>query len=211
MAYEIPIILLFAATMGAFLLLALTTFSMPLSSLYFLYSSQAGGVRFGLWGWCIDEDGTCLGPLELGYTWEPQITARITSALVFYPISAILALLSLISFIPVSYHRSSRNEKVSFLFVLSSLLSSFLAFVFMIGISNVAKKRFKKRGFDASFGPLIWLSLVATLILLVVTLACWHATTKTLQAQRPSDRETTPTRRRHHQGSPKVRRCRDVA
>ena len=82
----------------------LTICSVPISSLYFLYTSEALGVRFGMWGWCLDEDGTCSWPSQyvqtflqglfrsiylcrLGYTWEPQLSNTITKALVFYPIS----------------------------------------------------------------------------------------------------------------------------
>jgi hypothetical protein len=90
----------------------LTICSVPISSLYFLYTSEALGVRFGMWGWCLDEDGTCSGPWQyvqiyfyfttsfqvnllsnrLGYTWEPQLTNTITKALVFYPISFVVNL-----------------------------------------------------------------------------------------------------------------------
>ena len=87
----------------------LTICSEPVSSLYFLYTSEALGVRFGLWGWCLDEDGTCSWPWQyvrfcftrsfssrfidrLGYTWEPQLSGMITKALVFYPISFVVNL-----------------------------------------------------------------------------------------------------------------------
>lgn len=37
-----------------------TTFSLPfVGSLYFLWASEAGGVRFGIWGWCLDEGNVC--------------------------------------------------------------------------------------------------------------------------------------------------------
>ena len=42
----------------------LTICSVPISSLYFLYTSEALGVRFGMWGWCLDEGGICSGPLQ---------------------------------------------------------------------------------------------------------------------------------------------------
>lgn len=85
----------------------LTICSEPISPLYFLYTSEALGVRFGMWGWCLDTDGTCSDPWQyvqsffynvfssqfvhrLGYTWEPQLPNTITNALVFYPISFVV-------------------------------------------------------------------------------------------------------------------------
>ena len=84
----------------------LTTFSVPLlSTFYFLHSTEANGVRFGMYGWCLDDyeicssvkqvNWTCITPsiahrtvnYRLGYTWEPQLAVPISSALVLYPIS----------------------------------------------------------------------------------------------------------------------------
>lgn len=145
----------------------LITFSVPMaSSLYFLSSSEAGGVRFGMWGWCIG-DGTCLSPLQLGYTWEPQIPNSITAALIFYPIGAILTFFSLISLLPmVLTGRTEKTKRVFLIFNLSSFIVSFLAFAFMLGMWNIARLRFHKAGFEATFGPLAWLSLFSTLLLL---------------------------------------------
>lgn len=42
------------------LLRILTTFSAPFIQIfYFVHSSVDGGVKFGLWGWCLDVDGSC--------------------------------------------------------------------------------------------------------------------------------------------------------
>jgi len=161
----------FATGIVAFILTMLTICSVPISSLYFLYTSEALGVRFGMWGWCLDEGGICSGPLQLGYTWEPQLSNTITNALVFYPITAVSIILTLISLIPVANARSARTDRVFLVLAWISFASSIIAFSFMIGIWSVAKYRFQKRGFGASYGPLPWLSLAATLLLLAVALS----------------------------------------
>lgn len=172
----------------------LTICSVPISSLYFLYTSEALGVRFGMWGWCLDEGGICSGPLQyvhffyivfkvfsiyrLGYTWEPQLSNTITNTLVFYPISSVVTtfhngpiswsffliftgiaavsiILTLISLIPVANARSARTDRVFLILAWISFASSIIAFSLMIGIWSVAKDRFQKRGFGASYGPLV--------------------------------------------------------
>jgi len=167
MTYDIRAIILSSTMFTVLLLQILITFSVPMaSSLYFLSSSQAGGIRFGTWGWCIDEDGTCLSPLQLGYTWEPQIPVPITNALVFYPITAVLTFFSLVSLLPmVLTGQTQKTKRVFLVFVMSSFVASLLAFVFAMGMWNVARIRFHKAGFQAKFGPLPWMSLVATLLL----------------------------------------------
>ncbi|KAG6857396.1 hypothetical protein H0H87_004758 [Tephrocybe sp. NHM501043] len=134
----------------------LITFSVPAaSSLYFLSTSQAGGVRFGMWGWCLREDGVCLQP-QLGYTWEPQISVSITGALVFFPIGTILTFFTLVSLVPILIGWASEKAKrVFFAFVISSFLASLVAFIFMIAMWNVARLRFHRAGFEANFGPLV--------------------------------------------------------
>ena len=43
----------------------LITCSTPLiKTCYFLYTEEARGVRFGIWGWCLDEYGICSTPLQ---------------------------------------------------------------------------------------------------------------------------------------------------
>jgi len=128
-------------------------------------------VRFGMWGWCLDEYGICSGPWQLGYTWEPQIPIPITKALVLYPITAFSIILTMISLIPITYARSARADRVFAILAWICFTSSTIAFSFMIGIWGVAKSRFEKRGFSASYGPLPWLSLTATLLLLAVALS----------------------------------------
>ncbi|TFK40439.1 hypothetical protein BDQ12DRAFT_497477 [Crucibulum laeve] len=149
------IFLVLITTFIAFLLLTLTSFSLPLTkSLYFLHASQAGGVRFGIWGWCLETDPICINPLHLGYTWEPQIGNTITKALVLYPLAAILSLLALVALIPIHRHRTIRTDRVFAVFAIIAFVISLLAFMFMIGIWGAAKSRFEKAGFKAGYGPL---------------------------------------------------------
>jgi len=171
MLYRNPVFYVFATGIAAFVLMVLTICSVPISSLYFLYTSEALGVRFVMWGWCLDEDGTCSGPGQLGYTWEPQLSNTITKALVFYPITAVFIFLTMISLIPVAYARNARADRVFVVLAWISFASSIFAFSFMIGMWSIAKYRFEKRGFSASYGPLPWLSLTATLLLLAVALS----------------------------------------
>jgi len=171
MLFRYSVFYVFATGIAAFILMMLTTFSVPISSLYFLYTSEALGVRFGMWGWCLDEGGICSGPLQLGYTWEPQLSNAITIALVFYPITAVSIILTMISLIPVANARSARTDRVFLIFAWISFASSIIAFSFMISMWSIAKYRFEQRGFSASYGPLPWLSLTATLLLLAVALS----------------------------------------
>jgi hypothetical protein len=64
----------------------LVTISTPLvRDFYFLHASTGGGVRFGIWGWCIDHGGHCTNN-NLGYRWGSQIIHWLTYLLVLYPI-----------------------------------------------------------------------------------------------------------------------------
>jgi len=170
MLYRNPVFYVLAAGIAAFVLMMLTICSVPISSLYFLYTTEALGVRFGMWGWCLDEDGTCSWPWQLGYTWEPQLSNTITKALVFYPITAVSIILTMISLIPIAYARNARADRVFRILAWISFTSSIFAFSFMIGMWSIAKYRFEKRGFSASYGLLPWLSLTATILLLAVAL-----------------------------------------
>ncbi|PPQ66225.1 hypothetical protein CVT24_000337 [Panaeolus cyanescens] len=162
----------FVMTFTAFILLALTTFSIPLiSTLYFLHSTQANGVKFGIWGWCLDQYDLCSRPLKLGYTWEPEIPNPITKALVLYPISVVLVFLTLVSLLPVLCHRSQPSDKIFSILAWSSFSASLLAWLFTIGTFGVAKARNEKRGFTATYGNLTWMALVAVLLLLAAALS----------------------------------------
>uniref|UniRef100_A0A8H7Y2Q9 Uncharacterized protein n=1 Tax=Psilocybe cubensis TaxID=181762 RepID=A0A8H7Y2Q9_PSICU len=109
--------------------------------------------------------------MELGFTWQPEIDNPITKAFVFYPISAIFTFLTMVSMMPVLCVRTERSDKVFRIFAWISFAFSSLAFLFMIGIWGVAKSRFEKRGFSATYGNLPWMSLSATLLLLAVSVS----------------------------------------
>ncbi|TFK74171.1 hypothetical protein BDN72DRAFT_722782, partial [Pluteus cervinus] len=146
----------------------LITFSMPLVPvLYFLYSSQDGGVRFGMWGWCLDSDGVCQHPIKLGYTWEPEISSPITKAHVFFPIAAFSTLCALLSLVPVLVKRTSKTERIFSYLCLFSFLMSAIPTLFALSIWSVAKDRFLAAGFEAHFGPLPWMALAATFLLMI--------------------------------------------
>lgn len=151
----------------SFILLALATFSAPMSTeLYFLRSSQAGGVRFGAWGWCLEGTGTCMAPMKLGYTYKRALDAPITGALVLYPIAWILNAFLLLSLvIRVLRPGASIGRRLVCALAVSTFSVSLLAFIFMITTFEPARKRFALDGFSAQLGPLCWLSLVATLLL----------------------------------------------
>ncbi|KAF8972215.1 hypothetical protein BDZ97DRAFT_1650125, partial [Flammula alnicola] len=170
--YANPVFYVFLATLTAFILLyAAHDPLIPLVSTFsFLRSNQANGVSFGMWGWCLD-DGTICSPMQFGFTWPPEITIPITKAFVFYPIAIILTFFTLIAMIPIMCVRNAQNDKVFDFLAWISFASSALAFLFTIGIFGVAKSRFEKRGFSASYGNLPWMSLVATLLLLLVSLS----------------------------------------
>ncbi|TEB34529.1 hypothetical protein FA13DRAFT_1788951 [Coprinellus micaceus] len=130
-------------TLASFILLALTTFSAPLSDkLYFLRSSQDQGVRFGTWGWCLEGKDVCMTPMKLGYTWDPQIDIPITGFLALYPIAMILTF---------PLRRLPRPNPT--------------ALIFMVVTFDTARKRFTNAGFSAEFGPLLWISLAASILL----------------------------------------------
>jgi len=164
----------FLLTSAAFVLLILITFSVPfISNFYFLRSSIAGGVDFGVWGWCLMSNDTCSGK-SIGYSWEPQLTFWLTQALVLYPVSAGLTFLTLLSLIPVlCSHRHDRYYPTPLFSILAllSYLASFFAFIFMIALFSTGMKRFKDDGFGASFGPLPWMSIGATVALAIVALS----------------------------------------
>ncbi|EGO25053.1 hypothetical protein SERLADRAFT_469144 [Serpula lacrymans var. lacrymans S7.9] len=164
----------FLLTLAAFVLLLFTTFSVPLiSSFYFIDAGVPIGVRFGIWGWCYDSGGSCTSPLKIGYSFDPQIVEPLTIALVFYPISTILSLFATLSLIPLLCGIPARQYRFSVFSVLSllSFFTSAIAFIFMIGLWGTAVTRFRNAHIDVSFGPLPWMSLAASIILLLVTIS----------------------------------------
>ncbi|KXN84770.1 hypothetical protein AN958_12197 [Leucoagaricus sp. SymC.cos] len=162
---------MFLMTFIAFVLLTLTTFSLPfIPRLYFLWSSQDGGVRFGIWGWCREQRSMCSEKLGMGYTWEPEIAIPITKALALYPVAAISAFMTLIAFIPILRDRSPRTLRVFVIFVWTSFVLAGVVFVFMIAMWSVADERFKAAGWKVHWGPLPWMSFIAMMLLLIVSL-----------------------------------------
>ncbi|KAF9036200.1 hypothetical protein BJ165DRAFT_1507134 [Panaeolus papilionaceus] len=192
----------FTLTFIAFVLLALTTFSIPLiSNVYFFHTTQANGVKFGLWGWCLDEEELCLAPFQLGYTWAPEIPNPVTKALVFYPISVVLVFLTLVSMLPVLCARSQQSDKIFAALAWSSFASSLLAWLFTIGIFGVFRTRNQKRGFTTTYGNATWMALVAVLLLLAVALSPIFFPTP----PKSQPRSHSASRRRRHDRGPRMR------
>lgn len=161
----VPMIIM---TFAAFVLLTLTTFSLPfLPRLYFLWSSQGGGVRFGIWGWCLEQGSVCSDRLGMGYTWEPEVAIPITKALALYPVVAISSFITLIAFIPILKVKTQRTLRVLQVLSWSSFALAATVFVFMIAMWSVADERFKAAGWKVHWGPLPWMSFIATLMLLI--------------------------------------------
>ncbi|KDR76135.1 hypothetical protein GALMADRAFT_462501 [Galerina marginata CBS 339.88] len=204
--YANPAFYVFLASFTAFILLMLTTFSVPLvSTFYFMHSSQANGVTFGMWGWCLDEGGLC-SPLRLGYTWDPEVPIPLTKALIFYPITVVFVFFTMASMVPVVCARTARSDKIFDIFAWISFAFSAFSFLFMIGIWGAAKSKFEKLGFTASYGNLPWMSLVATLLLLVVALSPYFLGPPPKQSSRRNTRSrrdveaarSGPSRRKLH-------------
>ncbi|KAI0955719.1 hypothetical protein AcV7_006308 [Taiwanofungus camphoratus] len=159
-------------TLAGFVLLVLVTFSTPfIHVFYFLESSAGGGVKFGIWGYCLDLTETCLS-LRLGYTFDPQITGTLPRVLALYPAAAGVTFLSLVTLMPLlCFPRLRRYPHPLFcLLSLLSFLLSLAAFVVMIYLFATARERFRHYGYSASFGPSVWMSLAAVPVLFVVAL-----------------------------------------
>jgi len=202
--YKKPAFYVFLATLSAFVLLALTTISVPvLSTFSFLHSTQADGVKFGMWGWCLDDGHTC-SPVQFGYTWQPEINGSITKAFVFYPVAIVLTFFTLIATVPAMCARSARTDTILNIFAWSAFSASAMAFLFMIGICGVAKARFEKRGFGASYGNLPWISLAATILLFIVSMNPYYLGLPPKQNQK-GDVESRRTVRRWSRGASKHR------
>ncbi|KAL1949570.1 hypothetical protein VTO73DRAFT_8451 [Trametes versicolor] len=163
---------MFMANLAAIVLLVLVTFSTPfIGAFYFLRTDFAGGIKFGLLGFCNDLTGTCTAK-ALGYHHEPQITNPLTTVLVLYPVAAGLTLLGALILIPAIFSGRDRGYP----YVLFALLSTF-AFLACAGgfgvtmyLFTVARDRFHAEGFSASYGPSVWIALSATALLLFIAL-----------------------------------------
>ncbi|KAF8606621.1 pali-domain-containing protein [Ceratobasidium sp. AG-I] len=165
-----PALLPFLITLIALVFLILCTFSTPFSwNLYYLRSDIAGGLRLGGWGWCI-QGGVCTRRV-LGYSWDPQVIVWLTKMMVWYPIAAFFAFFALVSLLPTLLSKNARIFP-SPIFSLLSLMAAFfslLAFIFMIALFATARNRFRRDGYSSEFGPMPWISLVATLLLIGVS------------------------------------------
>jgi len=162
----------FVLALACFVLLTLVTFSVPfISTFYFLQTNESGGVRFGLWGWCLT-NGTLCSPKALGIDWKPQLIFWLTQALALYPVSAGITLLAAISMIPLfCTYRDDRyypTPAFSF-FAFLAFLTSLAAFCFMIALYAIAIHRLHQDGFTATLGPAVWMSLGATVGLAIVS------------------------------------------
>lgn len=82
----------------------------------------------------------------------------------------------MVSMMPVLCARTERSDKVFQVLAWISFGFSSLAFLFMIGIWGVAKSRFEKRGFSATYGNLVSLHFfngyLLFLIELCISLGC---------------------------------------
>lgn len=165
-------VIAFVACLAALILLVLINVSVPfVSNFYFLHSTIARGVRFGLYGWCLDDGSYCEGPL-LGWTWDPNAIPWLTKALVLYPISTVFTFLAAVVIIPLFCYKGYRRFPSPFfsILILLSFLTIFLAYLFTIALFVVARQRFIKQGFQTSFGPSFWMALVATVIIILLAM-----------------------------------------
>ncbi|KZT41805.1 hypothetical protein SISSUDRAFT_1042324 [Sistotremastrum suecicum HHB10207 ss-3] len=168
-----PIPPAFLLTFAAFVLLILCTFSVPLvSTFYFLHADIAGGVKFGGWGWCLDNQGPCSGSAHVGYSWDPDIIVWLTKVMIFYPIATAFTFLAAASLLPLLCTGRPKMfpSPIYSILALISFITTFVAYIFTIALFVTAQHRFKRDGFHATYGPLFWMALVATIILFLMTL-----------------------------------------
>jgi len=155
----------------AFILLLLCSISVPVTyALYFLDSEISGYTRYGIWGWCDYDAGYCWGNY-LYWGFDPFFLVSLTRGLVLFPISTIITFLTILALIPASF-RSEDYEPVPLavypiLAVLASL-TSLIAFVISMPLFAIARNRLRADGISANFGPCMWMSLVAMILLFVV-------------------------------------------
>ena len=74
--------------------------------------------------------------------------------LILYP-AIVLTFFTLVATVPTMRARSARTDTVFNIFAWSAFAASAMAYLFMIGICGVAKAKFEKRGFGASYGNLV--------------------------------------------------------
>ncbi|KAH8101030.1 hypothetical protein BXZ70DRAFT_937191 [Cristinia sonorae] len=165
--YTVPILMLLLC---AFVLLVLTTFSVPfIKPFYFFHSDVNGGVAYGTWGWCFDLSGVC-SPKRFGWMWKPQFVPLLNQLLVLYPIATGLTLICILVLMPVMCSRHSRLHPFPLLalFCLLAWLCSTAAFAASLTNWLIARQHFTQDGLDTHLGPLVWVSLGAMVALLIV-------------------------------------------
>lgn len=84
------------------------------------------------------------------------ISSAFVAANIHFCLAAvILVFITMIFMSPELCKRHTSNEKISSVLAWSSVVSSALAFLFLIGIYSVAKYRFQKNGFTVSVGNMV--------------------------------------------------------
>ncbi|KAH6913343.1 hypothetical protein BKA70DRAFT_1421617 [Coprinopsis sp. MPI-PUGE-AT-0042] len=183
----------------SFIALMASTFSAPISSsLYFLHTNKDRGVVFGLWGWCRDSDGLC-SDLRMGYTRSPELSSSLTGGLVLYPISSVMVLAFMISYIPIWRGTDTPVQvNLSRGLGLISILTSTLAFAFMLPIFSNTASEFNDNGYSAEYGPLPALSLLSIFFLVLATLLIFRKQSTMIKRSPSKDLELhlTPSKPR---------------
>ncbi|KAI0707273.1 hypothetical protein C8Q76DRAFT_748546 [Earliella scabrosa] len=169
-----PTFFMFMATVAAFVLLVLVTFSVPfIPVFYFLHTSAGGGVDFGVLGFCGGPSEGC-SPRQaaFGYDYGPELMQPLPMTLILYPVAAGLSLLSLLVLLPLFFSRHPPRWPYAFFGLLT--MFAFLAAATGLGLALWlfigATDRFQAEGFDASYGPSLWMSVAATAVLLLVAM-----------------------------------------
>ncbi|RDX57185.1 hypothetical protein OH76DRAFT_1394968 [Lentinus brumalis] len=164
--------LMFLATIAALALLVLVIFSQPfIHVFYFLRTSAAGGVQFGVLGYCYGLTAVC-SQKKFGYQFTPELLNPLPIVLVLYPVAAGLTLLGAVVLLPLFFSRRPPRWPYVAFGVLSTLafLAAAAAFAITMWLFTVARDRFRAEGFTADYGPSTWMALAAAVLLLLVAL-----------------------------------------
>ncbi|KZT67417.1 hypothetical protein DAEQUDRAFT_729057 [Daedalea quercina L-15889] len=167
MAFYNHFVLLFGATLTAFILLILVTLSTPLiKSLYFLeVTLSSGTVKFGVLGYC---EKTC-SATGFGYHFGTEITTTVSTTLVLFPAAAGLSLLLALAFFPlICGPRAYIPHVILSLLSLFASACSIAAFIVGVYLAASAESGFKTAGDTTSFGAAVWMSLVSAVLLTLV-------------------------------------------
>jgi len=167
--------LMFLGLFAAFVLEVLVTFSTPfIRAIYFLETSASGGTKFGVWGYCDTiSNGTVCTPESLGYTFGTEIAnSTLIEVLVLFPICAGFCILCLVALFPLLCVPRLKYypHPVFCILCMGAALSAVGAFVVSIVIFTTSMSQFQAAGYSASFGPALWMSLAAAVVLSLVGL-----------------------------------------